>query len=532
MQVRPRHDMAGFNQHPGPVGSPTALFLPTIPRWQDAGMSTSGPPVPPGSPLRSGDSARGLRDALTAAGFTVGAVQDLLGQRAHDALHRNETTPALRRTTGGSPLETLARLFLLQTTVSRADAERALPGLVDMLHGDGFLEVGGDEVRALLDCRPYADDDRDWWVVSDLTPGLDGRPIAVTADHVLGISPASTSLAQLTIRDRVGRALDLGTGCGVQALHLAGHADEVVATDVNQRALDLTAFNAALNEVTVDVRDGSLWDPVAGETYDLITTNPPFVISPATDLRLVYRDSGLPGDQVVEAIVRGAPAHLTDGGWCQVLANWAIVADRSWDERLAGWVADDCAALVVQREVLDPAAYVELWLKDAGRHGAPGYAAAYDGWLRWFDDQRIEGIGFGWLNLLRGGDRRTFLDWPFAVEQPISGAIRAWGEAVRTPVGAGDHLVLRVDVVQETTGDPGAEDPETIVLRQQRGLCRARQVDTVEAALTGACDGDLSVGQIFDALARILDRDAGELHAAYLPVVRELVDEGFLVVGD
>src|ERR1700712_2927030 len=189
--------------------------------------------------------APALRDALTAAAYTVDAVEDLLGETARAALGRNETTPALRRTTDHSPLATLVRLFLLQTTVSRVDADRALPGLVGGLAGGGLLLASADEVRAALDCRPYADDTRGWWVVSDLTPGLDGQPIRVDADHVLGVSPASTSLAQLTTRREVSRALDLGTGCGVQALHLSAHAAHVVATDINARALAMTAFNAA-----------------------------------------------------------------------------------------------------------------------------------------------------------------------------------------------------------------------------------------------------------------------------------------------
>jgi hypothetical protein len=348
---------------------------------------------------------------------------------------------------------------------------------------------------------------------------------------VLGVRPASTSLAQLTVREPVSRALDLGTGCGVQALHLAGHADEVVATDVNPRALAVTAFNAALNEIHVDVRGGSLWEPVGDERFDLVTTNPPFVISPATAEPLVYRDSGLPGDQVVEAIVRGAPARLTDGGWCQVLANWAITSDRPWDDRLAAWLDPGCDALVVQREVLDPAAYVELWLRDAGRHSTPGYLSDYDAWLGWFERQGIEGIGFGWINLRRGGSARELLDWPHAVEQPIASAVRDWGRAVRSGVGPGDRLVTRADVQQETVGAPGAEDPEVIVLRQQTGFRRARRVDTVEAALVGACDGELMVGQILDALAHLLERNRDELRAAYLPVVRELVTEGYLVAA-
>ena len=63
----------------------------------------------------------------------------------------------------------------------------------------------------------------------------------------------------------------------------------------------------------------------------------------------------------------------------------------------------------------------------------------------------------------------------------------------------------------------GAEDPETIVLRQQRGMRRARQVDTVEAALVGACDGELTVGQILDALAQLLERDRDELRHGVPP---------------
>ncbi|MFC4783228.1 DUF7059 domain-containing protein [Nocardioides sp. MAHUQ-72] len=490
--------------------------------------------------MTTSDLPQRLRAALSLAGFTYDAVAETLGPLAHDALGRNETTPGLRATAGGSPLETLIRMFLLQAPVELAAAEAALPGLLDPMAAEGLVEQTVGEVAARMDVRPYATGelagDRDLWVVSDLTPGLDGQQVRVGADHVLGISSASTSLAQLTLRMPVGRALDLGTGCGVQALHLAQHSDRVVATDVNARALWTTRFNAALNDVAdrVEVRDGSLFGPVGGERFDLIATNPPFVISPATGERLVYRDSGLPGDRVVEDIVRAAPQHLTEGGWCQVLANWVISRDRPWDDRLASWLADDCDAFVVQREVLDPAAYVELWLKDAGLHGAVDYLVRYDTWLSWFEEQGVEGIGFGWINLRRrgaqqgGGPARELLVWPYDVEQPIAPAIRDWSTAVGADVGAGSRLVVRPDVQQETLGAPGAEDPEVVVLRQQRGLRRARQVDTVEAALVGACDGELTVGQILDALAELLDLDADQARTTYLPTVRELVAEGFL----
>src|SRR4051812_5502696 len=457
-----------------------------------------------------------LRDALNAADYTFDGVSSLLGTTAHAALARNETMPGLRRTVGGSPLETLTRLWPLQATVTVGAVEQALPGLLDELCGEGILERSVGEVGARVDLRPYGTDTRDLWVLADLTPGLDGSPNRVGPDHVLGISPAATSLAELTVRAGVPSALDLGTGCGVQSLHLAAHAGHVVATDVNRRALWLTGLNAELNEVRIDVREGSFFEPVAEERYDLVVTNPPFVISPATGERLVYRDSGLPGDRAVEHIVRALPQHLSPGGTGQVLANWMILAGVPWDERLASWTdGSGCDTWVVQREVLDPAQYVELWLKDAGRHGGPDYVERYDTWLSWLEEHGVEGIGFGWINLrASGGDGRLLEEWRWEVEQPLGDEVAAHFERAALLRDLDDEAlltrrpVLRADVVQETHGPAGAADPSRIVLRQQRGMRRAREVDTVEAALAGASDGDLTLGQLLDAIATILGPDA------------------------
>jgi hypothetical protein len=480
-----------------------------------------------------------LRDVLVAADYTFAGVSDRLGATAHAALGRNETTPGLRRTAGGTPLETMTRLWLLQATAPVKDVDRALPGLLDELCAAGILERSVGEVAARVDLRPYGTDDGNLWVLGDLTPGLDGGPNRVGPDHVLGISPAATSLAQLTVRNPIGSALDLGTGCGVQSLHLATHAGRVVATDVNTRALWIAGLNAELNGVTIDLREGSFFEPVADERFDLVVTNPPFVISPATGERLVYRDSGLPGDRAVEDIVRALPRHLTDGGIGQVLANWAIVAGRTWDERLADWLdGSGCDAWVVQREVLDPAEYVELWLKDAGLHGSGGYLARYDTWLGWLDAQRVEGIGFGWINLRSRADPGTegtvarLEEWRWEVEQPLGPEVSAHFARVATLRDLTDDAlratrpVLRADVVQETHGPVGAVDPATIVLRQQRGLRRARQVDTVEAAVAGASDGDLTVGQLLDAVGQILGPEAPV--DGRLDDVRALVADGFL----
>jgi hypothetical protein len=143
----------------------------------------------------------------------------------------------------------------------------------------------------------------------------------------------------------------------------------------------------------------------------------------------------------------------------------------------------------------------------------------------------------GWVSLRRTGREHPVIrveDWPYEIEQPVGPFVADWGRRVDALAELGDagllaaRLVRADDVVQETYGVPGAADPERIVLRRQRGVRRARPVDTAEAALVGACDGELRVGQVLDALAVLLDADPAALRVDMLPMVRELVADGWL----
>ncbi|GAA2092568.1 class I SAM-dependent methyltransferase [Microlunatus panaciterrae] len=484
----------------------------------------------------------GLRQAFVEADYTVDAVVELIGEPAHRALGRNSTLPA--RTVLADDhgvLATLTMMWLLQQPVSRADLDQALPGLVRPLLDAGLLSAVGDQIRAVIDIRPYASDDgAGGWIVSDLSPGLDGDRSPIRPDFVLGVSSASTTLAQMSIRRPVARALDLGAGCGVQSLHLARHADTVVATDLNPRAVEHARLTAKINNVDLDLRLGSLFEPVEGELFDLIVSNPPYVMSPpSTDSsRLVYREGSHRGDALVEQVVRDGARHLAPGGSCQVLGNWAHRRGQDWTERLAGWVAGTgCDAHVVQRETLDPYEYIELWLADAGLTGAPDYPRRYVEWLDYFGALGVEAVGMGWISLHRTdreSPRVRIEDWPYPVEQPIGPAFGRREAAVDLEAGLDDAAVLQTawvladDVVQESIGRPGEPDPQHIVLRQQRGFRRAVEADTALAGVLGACDGDLRLDRIIAVVADLLDADQADLRRSLLPRIRELVVDGLL----
>jgi predicted RNA methylase len=494
-------------------------------------------------PTLSQPTCDALRAAFLRQHYEVDAVVERMGTPAHAALGRNSTVAGVRALGDAQdPLAVLTRLWLLQRPVPATALAAALPGLLAPLEEAGILARDGLDVRAEVDVRPYASDDgASGWVVSDLCPNLDTDVAPIRPDFVLGVSSASTTLAQLTLRRPVGRALDLGTGCGVQSLHLARHAASVTATDLNPRALELARLTAQLNGLAVDLRLGSLYAPVAGETFDLITTNPPYVMSPprsAAD-RLAYREGSWTSDGLVERVVRDGVAHLAEGGTLQVLANWAHVRGQHWTDRVSGWCSGSgCDAHVVQREVLDVHEYAELWLADAGLAGSPSYRDRYAEWLDYFDGLGIEAVGMGWLLLHRTGRDVPHLrleDWPYGVEQPLAPTLEASLAALALERSLDDaallarHWVLAADVVEETTGTPGAADPQHLVLRQQRGFRRASEPGTALAGIVGACDGDLDLGRIVATVAGLLDADPAALTAEVLPQVRHLVLEGYLL---
>ena len=556
---------------------------------RSASESSSFPP-----PAATPEQAASLRADLADSGWGVEAVAALLGEVADAALRREIRLPALRAVRAAlaagpvpSPVAVLTALFMLGEPVPASALDAALPrttaagataiGLVGEPDGAGC-------VRALVDLRPHeAIDDAGevrWWVASDLGELVTGRALA--PDHVLGVGGAGLTLAGLTPRTRVGTALDLGCGCGIQTLYLLRHAEHVVATDISARALAFTAFNAALAGVSVtgapgagsdiapssgldseadaasesgsnaghlELLRGSLLEPVAGRRFDLIASNPPFVLTPPA-----VREAGLPlmeyrdaGGPILPGLVAGLGEHLEPGATAVMLGNWEHRGAGSWRDAVAAWLPEGLDAWILERELQDPVEYATMWLRDGGltpERDLQAFDSALEAWIDDFEARDVRGVGFGYLIVHRPQSPRE--PWRLLEEVTTSGQgvlgphVAEVLEVRERLAGLDDEAVadlrplLAPDVTEERHLIPGAAEPTDILLRQGGGLGRTLQASTAVAALAGVADGELSVGQVASAVAALSGlnaADAAALRAEMVEATRHLLTTGFLRPG-
>ena len=277
-------------------------------------------------------------------------------------------------------------------------------------------------------------------------------------DHVLDVNPTTRTLAALMVRRPARAALDVGTGCGVLALLAARFSERVVGVDTNRRALNLAGFNAALNDIrNVDFREGSLFDPVRGERFDLIACNPPYVISPES--RYVFRDGNRRGHGLCEDVVRRLPDHLEAGGYASVLCNWGVGAGEDWSAPLRRWVSSSgCDAWLLCTGTQDPLTYAAAW--NAGPDRA-AYEDALERWTAYHRELGFDQIGLGAVILRRR----------------LSGT--GWVRTDRFPEGPldpDDSLIPRIFDNQEAV----------VGARQRRGAALARVRAGAASARTDA----------------------------------------------
>lgn len=582
----------------------------------------------PKAPRLTAKQASLLRADLAQSGWGVESVEALLGPVAAAALQRELRAPALRvvrralaagaGVTGAGAASTssdkpspatgadstssaanasqagdvadykvavLTALFMLGEPVSAAALETALPrtGVA------GALAIGlvvptqsasGEQHYApAVDLRPHEAQDAHgsvrWWVASDLGELVTGQALA--PDHVLGIGRAGLTLAALTPRKPVETALDLGVGCGIQTLYLLRHVRQVVATDISTRALEFTAFNVALagvDSTRVQLRRGNLLEPVAGQRFDLIVSNPPFVITPPSVRQaglplMEYRDAGGP---ILPALVRELEDHLNPDGVAVMLGNWEHREGTSWRTSVNQWIGKSLDAWIIQREVQDPVEYAAMWLRDGGltpERSAVAFENALAAWQEDFDSRQVSGVGMGYLVFhapsvaATSGPGGTALEGQTAPEEPASdaaapsAAVEPWRVLEEVPTSGqgalGEHVAQVIAAHETLRGLDDAQVaalklrtasglskeealtptpvPTAPVIRQAEGFGRVIAVGMPEVALLSASDeGLLTVAQIAAAVASLTSEDPAAVLADMVAATRTFAHAGMVTI--
>jgi hypothetical protein len=431
---------------------------------------------------------------------------------------------------------TLVRLFLLGAAIPLKQVRRALEPMTveqwidaELLHPPS----ANDFIRSAVRLTPIQD-----LVLAADCPETDA--LNAPADFVMSPGGTSIGLGYSAIRKSSCRTLDLGTGCGYLGLLASSFSDRVIATDRNERAGKLAHFNALLNDVEVmESRVGDLFEPVQGERFDLVLSNPPFVITPGK--RLMFRDSGMRGDEFCRRLMRGVPEYLEEGGFCQMLGNFARRTGSPWREELAEWFTGlgcDTLVLTTDRESIDK--YTMNWITATESQDTGIVPGLFKEWMDYYEREQIEEVIYfhvslrrrdsvaNWIHVDKAGvkivsdcgwsilDRFANLDW--LAGMPADKAL------------LGKHLVLTPDarLVQEHVMT--AEGPKVAENRMEMrgGLRHYAQLDVHVVRLLVYCDGSQPLQDLLSGAAEALGISTNRMVQAALPVVRHLMERGFL----
>lgn len=494
------------------------------------------------------DCAADFATVLGTLGFSTASLRAALGEEGLGALDRGEpgiVDVLLSEENSSAVAAETRELLRLLILGDYADAEALLGAkMASNLLDCGVLEGSPHHARVCIDVRPVEVAGVDRVVFSDRDASMSDH--IPGPNHVLGVGRASRSLLDISPNGPAHRVLDLGAGCGIQALRQCA-SEHIVATDVHPRALLFARATFTANGLAhAETRQGSWYEPVAGMKFDRIVANPPFVVG-LPSVGHVYRDSGLNLDGATELMLRGLADHLAEGGTAHLLGAWAHIEGQSWQQRIASWLPDEGLEVwVTQRDVASVSQYIGTWLRDesidprspAGRERARV-------WLEHFRANAVTAVGFGYITVQRiDGPTSAVceempqpLTAPFAVEAEEYLGRTEWLRSqtpesiLQTAFSIRPGVAIeRVSLADKDAGQ-GFVDFDTRISRTD-GPAWSHSIDESVASILGALHPQVKLEDVIDIMAMLgaFDEDrVSEIKAGIVPIVVDLIRHGLVL---
>jgi predicted RNA methylase len=481
------------------------------------------------------DDSRRLCGWFEEAGYSEVNLQRYLGAAELPSRHLRNEPRLLDRTREVTLLNALLRWFWLgRTQAADASAGVVPEGLLALLLRSGLLEREGNMLTATAMLLPV----EGFLVASD-------HPVSIArgdSQMVLWPNPTSKFLSRFAVRRHSRATLDLGTGSGILSLVAAAYSDVVMATDLNPRVPSFVTFNAQLNGIeNIQLLMGDGFEPVAQRSFDLILSNPPFFITPKRDY--LFCDNSMELDQLCRRLVREAPAHLNEGGYMQMLCEWAQVDGQPWEERIAEWLqGTGCDAWVMKGLTQYPEEYAQHRIHET-THDTGHDQELYDGYMDYYRSRGVEAIHDG-LIVMR---RRSGKNWVRIEEVPKTpkGDL---GELILSTFAAHDLLLqmesdqklleirprlaanVRLEQICNQVGDRW--HAEMLTLRLTSGFPFHWKMQPLVAEFLATCDGTRTAGQAIQAFAESANAPLETVTRECLAMIRKLIERGFVVVGN
>ena len=479
--------------------------------------------------ILSAEDAACLRDFLQESKYQQAEIRDGIALRELPSKRHGNLPHLMHRTSGHNPLAVLLRLFFVGAPVDVALTDEIIPGRVrQIMLNCGLLVRDGNQYSSDVMLAPF----------EEILTASDPMRTVESPEHkdlVLWPNPTTWLLWRYTIPKRFDSVLDLGCGCGVQALMAAKHCGQVMATDLNVRARDFSLFNVWLNGLdNVECLDGDTYQPVDGRKFDLIVSNPPFFVTPkASDL---FCSNSMELDQYCRRVIKEGAERLNEGGYLQLVCEWVQVKGQPWADRIAEWLeGTGCDAWVFKGYQEDPGQYAQKRIRETSGtvddqtysewmdyYGARGVESVFGGlitlhrrsgtnWTRWDEIPGWPKVPFG-HTVQRCFENRDFLD-----ANPEGSDMSEWKPA----------LVDTVRLEQIFSPGEGVWTQTSLKLTLTDGLPLSMNLQPLVAEFLVQCDGKRTFRELVDDFSKKANAPRDQVERECASVVRRMLERGF-----